>query len=407
MPGRIAGDRPGPQIAEPRWTQRVGAYLGVGSSPAALVLGVGIAQGRGGPAALVALLVGASLSAGLLWAQGLLGLAPPLGEGKPLGELTRTYLDRGSRIALNVVLGAAMVGWFGFNVGLGGAALATLMAVPTPVGAVVLGGGTTLVALCGMTRWNKLAVATTILSLGLVATLAFRLAAPTTPVAVAFGPADRFFSDVAALIGYAAVFSVRAPDFTAGLRRPFDLTMCVAGLVVPMVVVTLVGVGVHLGTGTGDIVALLGEARGFGLGNLLIAVAVVAPTFSSIHSGELAWRAVWPISPRAAIAIVSVAGVGLAVTRFDLLLLPWLRSMGAALPPLVVPMVHEAWRRRRGHAPRVLPLRTWLAGSVAGILAHAVGADSAPLIALLVAAAVTLAFGRTPPAAQAVQDPQL
>ncbi|MBM0239173.1 hypothetical protein JNW88_22210 [Micromonospora sp. ATA32] len=42
---------------------------------------------------------------------------------------------------------------------------------------------------------------------------------------------------------------------------------------------------------------------------------------------------------------IAVPGAALAVARFDLLLLSWLSVLAATLPPLIIPMATEAWRR--------------------------------------------------------------
>src|SRR5690606_588463 len=69
------------------WSARAGAGLAVGSSPAALVLGAGIADRHGGAAAALPLVLGALVMGLLLAAQGLLGLARPLGESASLSAL--------------------------------------------------------------------------------------------------------------------------------------------------------------------------------------------------------------------------------------------------------------------------------------------------------------------------------
>lgn len=69
------------------WRSRVGAWIGCGASPGALLLGAGIAARHDGPAPLVAVIAGAALMAALLWGQGLLGLAPPTGAGTTLNAL--------------------------------------------------------------------------------------------------------------------------------------------------------------------------------------------------------------------------------------------------------------------------------------------------------------------------------
>ena len=55
------------------WLRRVGPWVGIGTSPAALMMGGGVAEKVQGAAMLAAIAVGVLLLAGLAAAQGLLG----------------------------------------------------------------------------------------------------------------------------------------------------------------------------------------------------------------------------------------------------------------------------------------------------------------------------------------------
>lgn len=376
------------------WSARAGAWLAIGSSPAALVLGAGIADRHGGAAAALPLVLGALVMGLLLAAQGLLGLARPLGESASLSALAPRYLRRGSHVALNAILGAAMIGWFGFNVGLGGAAAAALLGLPGPLGPLLLGIPIVVLSFGGMGRWNALAIATTCSALVLVGVVALRLAAPQVPLAAAPGPLSLAVTDVAAMVGYVAVFSVRAPDFSVALRSRRDLLICVGLLVVPTVLVLLAGVGLYLGTGSVDLVGTLAAPGGLPLGNLLVALAVVAPAFTTTYSGSLSLRSVVPLSDRAAVLAVALPGLVLAALRFDRQLVAWLTVLAVVLPPLVVPMALEGARRRRGRRPRLVPLWTFAPASVVAVVLTAVDVPTAPLVGLALAGVATAWWSR-------------
>jgi hypothetical protein len=356
-----------------------------------LTLGAAMASRHGGAVPLVALAFGALLMAAMLSAQGSLGLRPPHGDGGTLTEVAPGYLSARSRVVLAVVLALAMVGWNGFNVGLGGASLATVTGLPGPWGAVVLGALVFAVSFANPRLGNRISVLTTLCAIALVAFCVSRLSPPTTPVVSGVDGVTAVAADIAALGGYIAVFAVRAPDFTHGLARRRDLAWCVGLLVFPAVCVAVAGIGIWLRTGDSDVVAVLARSEGIAAyGNLFVTLAVFTPALTTTYSGALAIRSVLPkLLP--AWGMLAVAGLGaiLAVARFDAYLLRWVAVLAAALPPLIVPMATEAARRRRGLPARTVPAWTWMpAGAIATILT-ALGFLAAPIAGLLLAGALT------------------
>lgn len=375
----------------PRWTAMAGAWLGIGAAPGAMLVGASLAQRHDGPVPIWSLVAGGVLMATLLAGQGRLGLAPPHGEGQHLSGLSPGYLQPAGRQALNVLLAAAMTGWLGFNLGLGGAALASLLRVPDVVGAVLLGVPILLLARGGIGRWNLIAAIATASALALVAVVLGSLAAPGVPL-TARGGLSGSLQDAAALVGYAAVFTVRAPDFSAGLARRRDLAMCVGLLVAAALMVATAGMALYLGSGTADVVGALAAPGGMAAGNLLVALAFVAPSLSAMHSGALAFAGSQRLTPGRAQLLIGGAGLLLAVFRFDRLLVGFVGVLAAALPPLIVPMALEGRRRRRGHPPRQLPVWTWLPGSVVGVTLTATGEPAAAAAGLAVALLTTLVW---------------
>ncbi len=121
------------------WPSAAGAWLGIGTAPATLVLGAAMAARHDGPMPVAGLLLGVGLMTALLYGQGRIGLRAPHGDGDTLTAVAPAYLGRVSRTVLTAVLAAAMIGWNGFNVGLGGASLAALLGTPGWAGPVLLG----------------------------------------------------------------------------------------------------------------------------------------------------------------------------------------------------------------------------------------------------------------------------
>ncbi|MEX2549239.1 MAG: hypothetical protein WD638_03350 [Nitriliruptoraceae bacterium] len=337
---------------------------------------------------LLGLGVGAAAMAAMLYGQGLLGVVPPVGSGQSLADATQSYLGRLTLPLLHGLLGFAMIGWFGFNVGLGGAALAVVAGVPGPVGPILLAAPIVLVAVQGRRGWNGLAIVTTLAALALVALVVNQTASGTPPVVVTGPSAVGWLGDAGALIGYVAVFSLRAPDFSHGLATRRDLGLCVGALVGSTVLVALAGASLARATGTIDVVAAVSGVSASVLGNVLVAIAVIAATFTTLHSGSLALRAVVRMPAAAAIMAIAVPGTLLAIARFDRYLVSWLELLAVLLPPLLVPMVIEARHRRRGHHHRRVVATMWVPGALAGLGATLLGSrvdDLAPVLGLTVA----------------------
>lgn len=391
-------------MSEQHWRSRAGAWLGIGASPAALLLGAGLAARHDGPPPVLVIIAGAVVMAAVLAGQGALGLQPPLGEGTTLSALAPRYLPRPARGLMNALLAAAMVGWFGFNVGLGGAAVAALFSMPGWAGALLFGVPIIALSLGGIGRWNVVAIAATVSAIVLGVGVTLQLGGVVVPVTGGLADASLALTDLASFIGYVAVFGVRAPDFTAGLRTRRDLGWCVALFVVPMVGMTVAGVMLRMGTGSSDLVGTLAAPGGLAAGNILVAAAVIGASFTTTYSGSLALRAVTRLNARQAVGAVAVPGLLLAMVRFDRLLLPWLGVLAATLPPLVVPMAIERICRRRGSPARVVPFWTWLPGSAVAVALTATGDPVAPVAGLAIAGVATAVWRHlSPRTVQAVQ----
>ena len=107
--------------------RRLGPWVGIGTSPAALMVGGGVADGNETWRLLVAIGIGTTLLAGLAVAQGILGQR----RHARLRTLSADALgtEGGRRIA-SPVLAVMMIGWFGFNTSVAGAGLGKLLHLP-------------------------------------------------------------------------------------------------------------------------------------------------------------------------------------------------------------------------------------------------------------------------------------
>lgn len=391
------------------WRAASGAWLGIGTAPGALVLGAQVGGRHGGALPLLVLLVGGAVMTVLLLAQGRLGLRAPAGEDAGMAELAPRYLPPVAERAFTALLAVAMVGWFGFNLGLGGAAAAALGGVPDAVGVTALAVPLVAVLIAGGGRWNAIAVVTTLTAIALIGIVAVKLAPPASPVSLARdGPPGVLAADLAGYIGYVSVFAVRAPDFTVGLRGRGDLAACVALLVVPALAASVVGAGVAAASGSTDVVAVLAGPDGLPAANLFVAASVIAPTLAAVHSGALAVRRFLPaerpgagrpadvmarLRSRQTVAVLAIAvpGAVLAALRVDRMLLDWLTVLAAALPALVPPMAAEAARRRRGRPARPVATWIWAPGAAVAVALTVAGHAAAAPVGLLVSVAGTLA----------------
>ncbi|MBB5789776.1 hypothetical protein [Jiangella mangrovi] len=377
---------------ERRWWNTAGAWLAIGTGPAALVLGAGLADRHDGPVPVGALLLGGVAMTVLLLVPGRLGLRPPGGEGRPLAAVLEAYLPRGDRTLVGVLMTLAMAGWLGFNAALGGSALASLLGSPKWVGVVVLGLPLLVLAAGGLHRWNAIALVTTAAALALIVVIATHGAPAGEPLDLGFGDGgtSALLTDIAVFVGYVAVFAVRAPDFTAGLRGRGDLWACAAILVLPTLVAATAGTTIALRSDSAD---LVGHLRTSELGTALVVVAVAAPCLTAFHSGGLALRSVTRLRDPAATAVLGVAGLALALTGFEKALLPWLTVLAAVLPPLVVPLGWEARaRRRQRRPPRPVHAAMWLPAAALGVALTIAGVPGAPLAGLAAAVACTAAM---------------
>jgi purine-cytosine permease-like protein len=374
------------------WTDVSGGWLAIGTSPGAILLGAGIAERYGGPIPFLSILLSFGLMCVILWFQGRLGLLPPDGEGKNFTQLAPRYFDPLMQRIVAALIALGMIGWYGFNVGLGGAALSALLRLPEWSGAVIIGLPILFLSMRGMKKWNKLASLTTLAVLILVGIIITHLAPSELPFNFQMNKPFSLATDVAVFIGYISVFSVRAPDFTAGLSKKKDLAISVLLLVVPLVTIALAGVWLQQGTGSSDLVNILAGSSGLSLGNFLITITVIAPTFTILYSGAPALKASIGLQEQIGMIAITVIGLILAISRFDLLLLSWLVVLAATLPPLVIPLAVESTRRKYNHNSRMIPIWVWLPGAFVSLTLTIAEQPFAALAGLLTSGLITFVW---------------
>jgi cytosine permease len=381
------------------WLGRIGPWVGLSTSPVALVAGGGVAEGLSGASLVIALVVGALLLSALAGLQGLVGQR----TGRPLAYITASTLGmRGSRYVGSLVMLLMMLGWFGVNAGLAGAATGRLLHLPDVAGIVVFSGVLLAIALrgLGVLSWAGLVAgiaATALAAYGLQlvlegrdATLAGGFTA-SRPASLAAG--------VTLMVGYGAAFSLRTPDFTHDLPRARDVVWCaLGGLCLPLIAFATAGAVLYGATGEWDLAEALRSLGSAQLAYLFVAVGFTGSVLTNIWSGGLALRDVVPRMP-ARVAMAAVAGVGAAAAAAGLATraLDWLTLMALAAPGLVVLC---AIARQGSDEPasrwRVVPLTAWGTGIVCAIALQTAGSNLALPAAAALPAVVYLLARRLP-----------
>lgn len=370
------------------WRSSAGAWLGIATSPGALVLGAQLSADNGGAVPVATLAAGLALMGGLLYLQGRLGLVPPRGLGQGFVALTWVYFSPWSRRLVGATIACGMVGWVAFAIGIGAESLSRMTGSPQAVGSVVIGTVILALAIKEVHKWNVATVVTTVSTLALAAMVIVQLQDRVVPVTASLGTPAVTLGSVAALVGYVAVFSVRAPDFTVGMRSRRDVVASIALLLLPALALFLVGAELSLTSATAEDGTFPGLTLitwgGLQVGDLLLIFGAMAPGIVSAYSGGLALQVFVGARLRQGIVAVTVLSIVLASLDFQEHLFPFLALLAGVLPPIVMPFWAETALRRRGAVHRVIPWWTWVPASVFGgalVLLHYTGAPLAALSA--------------------------
>jgi purine-cytosine permease-like protein len=375
------------------WLRRLGPWVGIGTSPAVLMMGGGLGEGLAGPALLAAMAVGVAALTTLAAAQGALGQK----GGQPLLALSAQVLGPGGRRVAGLAMLGMMIGWFGVNVGVGGTALGRLVGLPDRAGMALFALLTVAVVWRGVDALSRVALLAGAATVVLAA-YGLAVALDGRPVGLGGEPADPigFGAGVALVVGYGAAFALRTPDFTRDLARGRDVVFCaLVGLAAPVAAFVLAGAVLRAATGTWDLADVLRDLGAPTLAYLFLAVGFSGSVMTNLYSGALSLTEVVPrAAHRAGLVAVALAGTALAAAHFSDQMLPYLTVMALAAPSLIaVCLVHARW------GPARVPgagLAAWGGGFAAGLTLHLAGSSLAFPAALGVAALVYGLIRRRP-----------
>jgi hypothetical protein len=358
-----------------------------------MIVGAGMAREVGPRLALPSVLVGCVVLYLVSVAHGRQAVI----ARAPMGISVRNVFGDGPKSwPLTIVLVAAIVGWCGFYIGLGAAALSDLLEVGQWTGALLLGGTVGALTLAGQNRWNALvyvtaaaAVALTVLTVALVpASPPGRVAHPSLFAGLVAG--------IGGVVSYAVVFTMRVPDFTVDVRGGRDVWLAGLTMLAPLLVLTALGVWLYARTGLFHIADVLREVNAPAAGQLFLVASVVAPAVTAAYSGAVSIASIRPVPHRRTmLAVVALAAL-LGAERFDLRIIGFLEAVGAVVPPAL--SVVLLWPRLHVRRGSMHPLVAWTVGSVmalalrpvspfAGLLA---GSATAALWLLVVSRAASL-----------------
>lgn len=369
------------------WWKRAGPWVGIGTSPAALMAGGGLAEGLEGATLAATLLTGVAALCALATAQGIVGQRR---GGTLVSVLEAPLGTMGARRVAGAVMALMMLGWFGVNVDAAGTAAARLAGVPPTAGVVAFAVLALAVTVRGVGQLSAAALvaglATTALALWSAALLIrhgdVAFASPhtaTDPISPLHG--------VGLMVGYGAAFALRTPDFTADLARARHVVMCaVWGLAVPLAAFASLGAAAYASTGTWHVAQMWGRLGSDRLGYAIIAVGFFGSVMTNLFSGALATASATRARPAVAMGAFFAGGLALAVAGLADHMLDYLVLMAVAAPGLIALCV--IGRRapvRRWSGPG---LAAWGLSIAAGLVAARVVPALALPAALVVSAAV-------------------
>jgi cytosine permease len=290
-------------------------------------------------------------------------------------------------VALFIAVG--VVGWSGFYVGVAAGALDLLWGWTPALTGLVLGTGLWALYRTGFRRWN-LMVALTGAAAVAVAVLVF-LGAESTgappPEPVLQGPASVLVGG-GLVVSYAAVFALRAPDFTWDAARGSDVVRVGLVMAATLLVFLLLGVGIYARAGSWNLSDLVNRTATPAFGALLLVLSAIAPATSGLHSGALSIRRLVGWSPGAGAAAIAAAGALLGSMRFDLRMIPFLGVLGAVVPPILGVLLVRTDRNRDWHA-----WVSWAAGSAVSLALLAAGLPAHVLLGIATSAGLLAALG--------------
>lgn len=366
------------------WYLRAGAWIGIGTSPGALITGAGLADGRSLTETAAVLVLGSGFVALLSVAQGLVSRRH---RAATIQLAQQTFGAPAGPAAVAALVVVGVVCWTGFYIGLVAGALGDLLGTGPMAPAGVLAGAFWVVYRSGFRQWNALVAVTGVAALAvsvliLAGTPGADVVAPTRPLA-----AGSLVTGVGVVVAYGAVFTVRAADFTFDAARRRDVWLPGAALFTSLAAFLALGAAIARRSLSTDIGALVAGSATPELGVALLLLSILAPSVSGLHSGALGLGSLSRLPPVPGAGAVAAAAAVLGAARFDRLLLPFLVVLGAVVPPIAAVLIIQSRRRRGWHA-----WTAWGTGSAVALAALAIGLPVAVLLGVATAAVVMVAL---------------
>jgi len=363
------------------WYHRAGIWIGIATSPGALIVGGGLAARLPLTALFLAIPIGASILTALTVTQGIISRRRR--ETLPRRAIFTFGTGFGANL-LNLVMVFSTIGWVSFYLGIAGFSLATLLSLSAWIGVLLLVSSALVLNELGLNRWNILVWLTTISALGaaLVA-LSVVEPKPILPISEEVGLSP-FLWGIGSVVSYSLVFAVRSSDFTWDLDSDLDVIKDGLAYLLPVLIMFGIGVTLYRTTGESNLADILAQTPSAGLGHIFLVLAVISPILTNFHSGTLALEGLVPLSKRQGALLIGAICFILGATRFDHHLLPFLDLLGAVLIPALVVMLLTAIPAR--HPSKTTALVVWLAGSAAALIFKIQG----NLVHLVVGAVVSI-----------------
>ena len=346
------------------WYLRLGAWIGIGTSPGALMAGAGMASVGAPVATVVGIVVGVVLLTTLAVANGARGqvLRAPTVE-----MAQRVFGERVGPAVVAALITLGVAGWSGVYFGVTGAATSDLLGIPVWAVSLPMGGGVWLVYGGGFRRWNLLVALTGVASVA-VALFAYGAIEASAPVAPAAPntigqQAGQALLVAGLVVSFAAVFALRSPDFTWDARHRRDVWRAGGVLALTLVVFLLLGAGIYRQLGEWDLAQLVTRSTMPALGAILLTLSAVAPVVSGLHSGALGLSQVAGWRPRPGAAVVLGTAMALGATQFHVRLLGFMAVIGAVLAPVIPVLLFAGPRYRPRHG-----WAAWFVGSASSLV---------------------------------------
>lgn len=361
------------------WYLRLGAWVGIGTGPGALMSGGGVAEVTGSAWLWVALTVGAVLLTGLAVANAFVGQRR---RAATAGLAARAFGSRGGPRVVSALIAIGTSLWTGFYIGVAAGALGYLLNVNAAVAALPVAGALLVIHRSGFERWNLIVGLTGGAALA-VGVLVFFGIPGTAQATGREGAWTSALVGAGVVVAYAAVFSVRVADFTWDARRGRDTLWAALTLLATLTVFLVLGAGIFLRAGSWELADLVNRTRVPAAGASLLALSIVAPAVSGLHSAALALRHLFDWPERWGAVLSASVGAILGATRFDLRLVAFLDVLGAVVPPVLPVLLLRSDHHRDVHA-----WLAWASGATVGLAALAVDLPAHVLLSIAVSGAV-------------------